>query len=137
MKVEPDFATYKNLNEKMSISIAVGIPYDVMVTGVGWVQSFASKRIFEDLGNYGVTPDVIKEKSTPALIFAVTYDGKLYAYPLVADARAVALRKSAFREAGLDPDKPPASLAELKVAAEKLTKRDKNGNITPSAFDLT
>jgi multiple sugar transport system substrate-binding protein len=136
MKVEPDFATYKNLNEKMSTSIAAGIPYDVMVTGVGWVQPFASKNIFEDLGKYGVTPDVIKEKSTPALIPAVTYDKKLYAYPLIADARAVALRKSAFREAGLDPSKPPKSLAELKVAAEKLTKRDKDGNITRSGFDL-
>ncbi|MGZ0149400.1 extracellular solute-binding protein [Kribbella sp. WER1] len=136
MKVEPDFATYKNLNEKMSTSIAAGIPYDVMVTGVGWIQPFASKRIFEDLGKYGVTPDFIKQKSTPALIPAVTYDGKLYGYPLVADARAVALRKSAFVEAGLDPNKPPTSLAEIKADAEKLTKRDKNGNITRSGFDL-
>ncbi|MFI5691930.1 extracellular solute-binding protein [Kribbella sp. NPDC051586] len=136
MKVEPDFATYNNLNEKLATSIAAGIPYDVMVTGVGWVQPFASKNIFEDLGKYGVTPDFIKEKSTPALIPAVTYDKKLYAYPLLADARAVALRKSAFVEAGLDPNKPPTSLAEIKVAAEKLTKRDKNGNITRSGFDL-
>ncbi len=51
MKVEPDFATYNNLNEKISTSIAAGIPYDVMVTGVGWVQPFASKRIFADLGD--------------------------------------------------------------------------------------
>lgn len=136
MKVEPDFATYNNLNEKLATSIAAGIPYDVMVTGVGWVQPFASKNIFEDLGKYGVTPDFIKEKSTPALIPAVTYDKKLYAYPLLADARAVALRKSAFIEAGLDPNKPPTSLADIKVAAEKLTKRDKNGNITRSGFDL-
>ncbi len=136
MKVEPDFATYNNLNEKLSTSIAAGIPYDVMVTGVGWIQPFASKRIFEDLAKYGLTPDVIKEKSTAALIPAVTYDGKLYGYPLIADTRAVALRKSAFREAGLDPDKPPTSLADIKVAAEKLTKRDKNGNITRSGFDL-
>jgi multiple sugar transport system substrate-binding protein len=136
MKVEPDFATYKNLNEKLSTSIAAGIPYDVIVTGVGWVQPFASKRIFADLGEYGVTPDVIKEKSLGALIPAATYDGKLFAYPLLADARAVALRKSAFREAGLDPEKPPTSLADIKVAAEKLTKRDKDGNITRSGFDL-
>lgn len=136
MKVEPDFATYTNLNEKLSTSIAAGIPYDVMVTGVGWVQPFASKRIFADLGEYGVTPDVIRDKSVAALIPAATYDDKLYAYPLLADARAVALRKSAFREAGLDPDKPPTSLADIKVAAEKLTKRDSNGAITRSGFDL-
>ncbi|GAA1617617.1 ABC transporter substrate-binding protein [Kribbella alba] len=136
MKVEPDFATYNNLNEKMSTSIAAGIPYDVMVTGVGWIQPFASKRIFTDLAPYGVTPDVIREKSVAAMIPPATYDGKLYAYPLIADARAVALRISAFKEAGLDPDKPPTSLAEIKVAAEKLTKRDASGTITRSGFDL-
>ncbi|WP_405063585.1 extracellular solute-binding protein [Kribbella sp. NBC_01505] len=136
MKVEPDFATYNNLNEKMSTSIAAGIPYDVMVTGVGWIQPFASKRIFADLGEFGLTPDVIREKSLAALIPAVTYDGKMYGYPLLADTRAVALRKSAFIEAGLDPEKPPTSLADIKIAAEKLTKRDKNGNITRSGFDL-
>ncbi|ADB29489.1 extracellular solute-binding protein family 1 [Kribbella flavida DSM 17836] len=136
MKVEPDFATYNNLNEKMSTSIAAGISYDVMVTGVGWIQPFASKRIFLDLAQYGVTPEVIEQRSLEALIQPATYDGRLYAYPLLADARAVALRKSAFREAGLDPDRPPASLAELEVAAEKLTKRDGSGTITRPGFDF-
>jgi multiple sugar transport system substrate-binding protein len=136
MKVEPDFATYANLNEKMSTSIAAGIPYDVMVTGAGWIQPFASKRIFADLASYGVTPEVIQQKSIGAMIPAATYDGKLFAYPVVADARAVALRISAFKEAGLDPDKPPTSMEEIKAAAEKLTKRDAKGTITRSGFDL-
>jgi multiple sugar transport system substrate-binding protein len=136
MKVEPDFATYGNLNEKMSTSIAAGIPYDVMVTGVGWIQPFASKRIFADLAPYGVTPEVIEEKSIGALVPAATYDGKLYAYPLVADARAAALRISAFKEAGLDPDKPPANIEELKAVAEKLTVRNAKGTITRSGFDM-
>jgi multiple sugar transport system substrate-binding protein len=136
MKVEPDFATYANLNEKMSTSIAAGIPYDVMVTGAGWIQPFASKRIFADLAPYGVTPEVIQQKSIGAMIPAATYDGKLFAYPVVADARAVALRISAFKEAGLDPDKPPTSMEEIKAAAEKLTKRDAKGTITRSGFDL-
>ncbi|MEV6287102.1 extracellular solute-binding protein [Kribbella sp. NPDC051770] len=136
MKVEPDYATYGNLNEKISTSIAAGIPYDVMVTGVGWIQTFASKRLFADLGDYGVTADTIRDKSIGALIPSASYDGKIYAYPLLADARAAALRISAFKEAGLDPDKPPTSMAEIKVAAEKLTKRDANGTITRSGFDL-
>jgi multiple sugar transport system substrate-binding protein len=136
MKVEPDFATYANLNEKMSTSIAAGIPYDVMVTGAGWIQPFASKRIFADLAPYGVTPDVIRNKSIGALVPAATYNGKLFAYPVVADARGVALRISAFKEAGLDPDKPPTSMEEIKAAAEKLTKRDDKGTITRSGFDL-
>lgn len=136
MNVEPDFATYNNLNEKMSTSIAAGIPYDVMVTGVGWIQPFASKRIFADLADFGVTNDVIADKSIAAMIPAATYNGKLYAYPLLADARAVGLRVSAFREAGLDPDEPPTTMAEIKAAAEKLTKRNAQGTITRPGFDF-
>ncbi|MFC4948588.1 extracellular solute-binding protein [Pseudonocardia sp. GCM10023141] len=136
MNVEPDFATYSNLNEKMSTSIAAGIPYDVMVTGVGWIQPFASKRIFADLGEFGVTNDLIAQQSIAAMIPTATYNGKIYAYPLVADARAVALRASAFREAGLDPDKPPTSMAEIKADAEKLTKRNAQGTITRPGFDF-
>jgi multiple sugar transport system substrate-binding protein len=79
---------------------------------------------------------VIKDKSIGAMVPAATYDGKLFAYPVVADARAAALRISAFKEAGLDPDKPPTSLDEIKAAAEKLTKRDAKGTITRSGFDL-
>ncbi|SDT16977.1 extracellular solute-binding protein [Microlunatus soli] len=136
MKVEPDYATYSNLNEKISTSIAAGIPYDVMVVGVGWVPPFAAKRIFADLSQFGVDGPALKKRTVPALAPTAMYDGNVYGIPLVADARAMALRKSAFRDAGLDPDDPPQTMAELKTAAEKLTRRNKAGTITRPGFDF-
>ena len=41
--VEPDFATFDTLNQKISTSIAGSQPYDVLVTGIGWIPPFASK----------------------------------------------------------------------------------------------
>ena len=38
--------------------------------------------------------------------------------------------KDAFKEAGLDPEKAPATWAEMQAFAEKLTKRDGSGNVT-------
>ena len=38
--------------------------------------------------------------------------------------------KDAFKEAGLDPEKPPANWEEMQAFAEKLTKRDASGNTT-------
>ena len=38
--------------------------------------------------------------------------------------------KAAFREAGLDPEKPPRTIAELDAYCEKLTKVDKRGRLT-------
>jgi sn-glycerol 3-phosphate transport system substrate-binding protein len=38
--------------------------------------------------------------------------------------------KAAFKEAGLDPDRPPTSWAEMVEFGKKLTKRDANANVT-------
>jgi multiple sugar transport system substrate-binding protein len=136
MTVEPDFVTYDNMNEKISTSIASGSGYDVLVTGMGWIQPFAAKKVFKDLAEVGVTKEDVSTKTVEAMVPAVTHEGKVFGYPLIADARAVAFRKSAFIEAGLDPEKPPASMAELKAAAEKLTQRDASGAITRPGFDF-
>lgn len=52
-----------------------------------------------------------------------TVDGKLMALPFNASAPMLYFNKAAFREAGLDPAKPPRTLQELRAAAEKLVVR--------------
>jgi sn-glycerol 3-phosphate transport system substrate-binding protein len=52
-----------------------------------------------------------------------TIDGKLMALPFNASAPVLYYSRTAFREAGLDPDKPPRTLKELRAAAEKLVVR--------------
>ena len=135
IEVEPDFATYANLNEKISTSIASGAGYDVIVSGVGWTAPFAERGVFADLEEFGITPGTPGGVS-PALLDAAIYEDAVYAYPLVVDARAIAFRKSAFVEAGLDPENPPVTFEELKEAAEALTVRDDAGNIVSPGFDF-
>jgi multiple sugar transport system substrate-binding protein len=134
--VEPDFATFDTLNQKISTSIAGGQSYDVLVTGIGWVPPFASKNVFADLSEVGVTKDSLSKTTNPALIPAGEYEGKIYAVPLIAGAKPLVLRKSLFTAAGLDPTKPPATFAELTAAAKKLTKTAPNGTITQAGFDF-
>ncbi|WP_349425941.1 extracellular solute-binding protein [Microbacterium sp. LWS13-1.2] len=136
VEVEPDFATFGNLNEKISTSIAGGQPYDVLVTGVGWIPPFASQKAFLDLGQFGVTPDTLAEEANPAVVPAVEYNNSVYAYPLVMGPKPLALSRSAFEEAGLDPDSPPTNLNELADAAERLTVREASGKITRAGFDF-
>lgn len=134
--VEPDFATFGTLNQKISTSIAGGQGYDVLVTGVGWIPPFASKNVFADLSAFGVTPSSLGKSTNAALVPAAEYKGKVYAVPLIAAPKPLALRKSAFEKAGLDPNKPPQTMAELKADAEKLTVKDGSGNITQPGFDF-
>src|SRR4051794_25828448 len=133
--VEPDFATFDTLNEKISTSIASGQPYDVYVTGIGWIPPFASKGLYADLAKFGVTETTLGEQTDPAMIPAVTHDGKLYGVPLILGPKPLAYSKKAFEAAGLDPASPPATWAELREAAKKLTKRD-GGKITQAGFDF-
>jgi Bacterial extracellular solute-binding protein len=50
-----------------------------------------------------------------------TFENRLYGVPLYADVSALFYNKDLFRKAGLDPDKPPTSLAELRDYADKIT----------------
>lgn len=134
--VEPDFATFSTLNQKIATSIAGGTPYDVLVTGVGWIPPFASQGAYVDLAKYGVTTDTLGKTTVPALISAGVYNGKVYGVPLIAGPKPLALRKSMFVAAGLDPTKPPTTLAEIEADAKKLTKTDSSGKVTQAGFDF-
>ena len=59
-----------------------------------------------------------------------TLDGKIYAVPFQRSTPVYYYNKDAFREAGLDPNTPPASWDDMIEVGKKLVKRDANGNVT-------
>jgi multiple sugar transport system substrate-binding protein len=48
-------------------------------------------------------------------------DGRIYAVPRDVDASALYWNKDLFKQAGLDPEKPPTSFAEIEEYAKKIT----------------
>ena len=56
--------------------------------------------------------------------------GKTWGVPFQRSTVVMYYNKELFKEAGLDPNKPPATWAELKQAATKLTKKDASGKVT-------
>jgi sn-glycerol 3-phosphate transport system substrate-binding protein len=63
-------------------------------------------------------------------------DGKLYSMPFNLAGPILLYDKEDFREAGLDPEKPPQTLDEVRAYAEELVKRDGDGNITRHGIAL-
>jgi sn-glycerol 3-phosphate transport system substrate-binding protein len=57
-------------------------------------------------------------------------DGKTWGVPFQRSTPVLYWNKELFKEAGLDPEKPPANWAEQIAFAQKLTKRDAAGNVT-------
>ncbi|WP_281889665.1 ABC transporter substrate-binding protein [Paenibacillus sp. YYML68] len=55
------------------------------------------------------------------------FDGKLYSMPFNTSNPILYYNKNMFKDAGLDPEKPPTTYEELAEAAKKLTKDGKAG----------
>ncbi|MFP4515801.1 MAG: ABC transporter substrate-binding protein [bacterium] len=65
----------------------------------------------------------------PALMENSIVDGKTYGIPFQRSTIVMYWNKDAFREAGLDPETPPADWSELVSMGQRLTKADARGNV--------
>jgi multiple sugar transport system substrate-binding protein len=70
------------------------------------------------------------------LMDAGVYQGKRYAMPMSVAAMVMYYNKAMFREAGLDPENPPKTLAELQAAWPRLIKKDANGQVAQYAQSI-
>ena len=70
------------------------------------------------------------------LIRSYTAEGKLWGMPFCAGMGLLYYNKLAFQEVGLDPEKPPRDLEEVRQYSEKILKRDASGNVVRSGIAL-
>ncbi|MBC5767410.1 ABC transporter substrate-binding protein [Ramlibacter albus] len=66
----------------------------------------------------------------PAFMANSRAAGKTWGIPFQRSTILLYWNKAAFREAGLDPDKPPRDWAQMVDFARRLTKRDASGKVT-------
>jgi multiple sugar transport system substrate-binding protein len=95
----------------------------------GWLPQYLKGGYLQPLPE-SVFPTAAIEAEFFPLVSAAKSEGKYYALPTAVRSLALFYNKELFRKAGLDPAKPPATLAEFREMAVKLTQRDAAGNIT-------
>jgi len=66
----------------------------------------------------------------PAFMENSQTGGKTWGIPFQRSTIVLYYNKDAFKEAGLDPNKPPATWKEMAEVAQKLTKHDASGKVT-------
>jgi sn-glycerol 3-phosphate transport system substrate-binding protein len=66
----------------------------------------------------------------PAFMMNGRHDGKTYGVPFQRSTQVLFWNKDAFRQAGLDPERPPATWDELVEYGKKLTIRDARGVVS-------
>jgi len=88
---------------------------------VVFMPNWTSQGLFTDLTDR-IASLPFKDLIAPAHIVASTWDGKEYGLPFVVDLSVWMYNKALFRQAGLDPEKPPTTLAEFDAAARAVDK---------------
>lgn len=66
---------------------------------------------------------------THASISQCKYRGRLYAIPYLVDCIVLLWNKDVFRQAGLDPERPPETMEDMVGACKQIAKRGEDGRI--------
>jgi sn-glycerol 3-phosphate transport system substrate-binding protein len=100
-------------------------------------QDFIDRDLATSGAGQGYPPPIDLSDFEPRAIDYYTLDGKLQAMPFNLSGLVLYYDKDAFKDAGLDPDKPPATLEDVRADSEQLLKRDSNGSITRNGIALS
>lgn len=146
-RVWVDFVSMPQIDRKLIVATAGGNPPDLAGIWQQNITSFADRGALRSMDEFmrqdarasGVGGDAVD--GFMARYVRVYADmcrssgGRVYALPTTPSVVALHWNKALFREAGLDPERPPRTRAELDDFARRLTKRDPaTGAITQAGF---
>jgi multiple sugar transport system substrate-binding protein len=126
-------ASHKNLQVKLTLtsinddvtslatSIRAGDPPDVDGLNDIDVPTFARENAFTDLTQY-INALPYKAALSPGHVGLATYNGKEYGVPYWADLSVLWYNKTLFTQAGLNPDNPPTTYAQILSDAQAINK---------------
>ena len=121
--------TVSEIDRKMMLATAGGNPPDIVGLWSFNVNVYAEKGALTPLDKYFASSGIKEEEYIPICWNLIHHRGFAWALPTTPATVALHWNKKMFRDAGLDPNKPPQSIAELDAMAEKMTivEVDRNG----------
>ncbi len=130
-----EYCTVSNVDQRMLISTAGGDPPDVAGLFDHIVAQFADQNALLPLDELVAEHAIDLKAFKPIWLDLCRYQGRLFALPSTPYTVLLFYNRALFREAGLDPDRPPQTPAELSEFARRLTKFDpQSGKITQLGF---
>jgi multiple sugar transport system substrate-binding protein len=119
-KITLTYIPHTEMVAKIAQGIASGDVPDLMGMDLIYAPQFEKAQQLVDITDRIQSWPELTTASKGHMTVA-TFENRLYGVPLYADVSALFYNKDLFARAGLDPDKPPTSLAEMKTYADKIT----------------
>jgi len=136
IRVQPLFMpTGAGENMKFFTAVAGSVPPDVIVVDGTQVASWGNMGVLNPLDDFLTEAGINQDDYFEPCWNQCVYDGTIYALSAAVDPNfALVWNKHHFRQAGLDPDRPPRTIKELEEYTVKLTKWDEKGEIDQLGF---
>lgn len=119
---------------KLSTAMAAGTGPDLAMNDNNTVPARAAAGAIVDLQPFIKRDHFNVNQFFPVLVNQMKYKGDMYAFPLDTDVRVLYYNKTLFKQAGLDPNKPPKNWKQLEQYSDKLTKYNSNGTLDTVGF---
>lgn len=125
-EIKMDVMPWDQLNQKLPPAIATDTAPGLVAIIGGSATPYIQNGSFQDLSGFFETTGASKEDFTNGALELGTKNGNPYLLPMQMNGLYLFWNKTLFKNAGLDPEKAPATLEELAAYAEKLTDQSKN-----------
>lgn len=135
VEVQMEISPWDVFFQKLLPSIAAGKGPDLMAMDSVQLPQYASRGVLEPLDGYYEEDENEAEALVSSAVDATEWDGTRYGVPMNFTTLLLYWNKDMFREAGLDPESPPADWEEFEEAAKKTT-IDDNGDGRPEQYGL-
>jgi ABC-type glycerol-3-phosphate transport system substrate-binding protein len=126
-------------DRKTIVATAGGDPPDIAGVNAQNIAPFADAEALQPLDDFiraeGMTNEQWLSRYYPVYARICSHGGHVYAGISTPAVETLYWNRTLFREAGLDPDRPPRTLAEFNDYSHRLTKHDpKTGRLTQVGF---
>lgn len=130
---------WEGMHDKFSLAAKTNNLPHIMTSEdfLGWTAEFAASGNVMDLTDFVKNEIGVDKWRTDQVLANASYNGKIYAFPYRNSTRALVWNIDMFADAGLDPDTPPETWAELLDYGKKLTTGEKFGFSYPVKRDTT
>jgi len=124
-----ELLTISQIDQKLLLATSGGNPPDIAGLWSFNLNVFADNGSIIPLDDYCKKAGITREDYIPCYYDMCVHRGKIWALPSTPASLALHWNKKMFREAGLDPERPPKTMSELWEYARKLTIRNDDGGL--------
>ena len=133
-RIYVDFSSVSQIDRKFMLATAGGVPPDIAGLWAISLPVYAENNALIPLDQLAKESGVHREDYIDAFWQLCSHRDHLWALPSTPGSIGLVWNKRMFREAGLDPEQPPRSIAELEAFNMKLARYRPNGRLDHIGF---